>query len=368
MMELQIPKLERYFKQYLSRGITGGIPHKGWNYKDDLIVKGAYDLFCATGNLFYRDAIFSITTGLLHPDDKEIVHNLDFVSAAKTDLVFEHLTGELRYHERMERWLNSLNAHPRTKTGNFWHKNIYQNQVWLDGLYMAMPIYLQNPANAPDAMQQIEQVRRILFDENTKLYRHAWDEDRVQEWADPETGLSPCVWLRAEGWYLMALTDLYRMMPEKTQADRLAELLQEALEGILPYQDAKTKMFLQLVDHAEQAKNYPEVSGSAMVAYAMMKGVRLEMLEKKFFSMGAEILRGICDTYLIQEGDTLVLDGICGSAGLGPGPDNRTDRDGSVAYYLSEAIRPDNQHGTAACMMAYSELLFGSQLPAQTLL
>lgn len=361
MIDNQIPKLDRYFKSYLSRSITGGIPHRGWNYKDDLIVKGAYDLFCATGDLYYREAIFSITDGLLHPDNAPIVHNLDFVSAAKTDLVFEHLTGELRYHQRMERWLRSLDEHPRTQSGNFWHKNIYPNQVWLDGLYMAMPIYLQNPANAPDAMKQFETVRSTLFDASTGLYRHAWDEARVQEWADPETGLSPCVWLRAEGWFLMALVDLHPMMPQKQQSGRLAQLLQEALEGLLPYQDAKSKLFLQLVDHPEQKKNYPEVSGSAMVAYAMMKGVRLGMLPAEYFERGAEILRGICDLYLVQVDDALVLGGICGSAGLGPGPDNRTDRDGSVEYYLSEAIRPDNQHGTAACMMAYSELLFGAQ-------
>ena len=32
---------------------------------------------------------------------------------------------------------------PRTAEGNFWHKKIYPNQVWLDGLYMAQPFYME---------------------------------------------------------------------------------------------------------------------------------------------------------------------------------------------------------------------------------
>ena len=30
---------------------------------------------------------------------------------------------------------------PRTPEGSFWHKAIYPNQVWLDGLYMAQVFY-----------------------------------------------------------------------------------------------------------------------------------------------------------------------------------------------------------------------------------
>ena len=69
------------------------------------------------------------------------------------------------------------------------------------------------------------------------------------------------------------------------------------------------------------------------------------------------ILDAIRDTYLINENGEYHLYGICASAGLGPGPDNRSDRDGTPAYYLSEKQMTDNQHGTGACMMAVSEQL-----------
>ncbi len=359
MSENKVLRFEKYFKGYLNRGIVGGAPHKGWNYKDDIMMVGAYDLFCASGDFSYRDEIIRLTDGLLPPDGKLKEHNLDFVSAGKTDIILGKLTGEVRYQKRLLDKQESLKTHPRTRNGNFWHKQIYPYQVWLDGLYMAMPIYLQDSSNEEDAVRQFENVRKYLFDDKLQLYFHGWDESRAEEWADPETGLSPCVWLRAEGWYLMALCDCYELMGKQEHKDFLAQLLKEAVDGILPYQDKKTRMFYQLADLVTMPGNYPEVSGSAMVAYALMKGQRLGMLPDGAYEKGAEVLEGIADTYLKEYDGRLVLEGICASAGLGAGPDHRTDRDGSPEYYLSEKQIPDNQHGTAACMMAYSEYLLG---------
>ena len=353
---------ETYFRQYLKRGISGGGPWSRWDYKDDLIVKGCYDLFCVTGDSFYRDVILKITEGRLLPDDAPCPYNLDMISGARTDMVFERLTGEDRFHQRFLKKMELFKEYPRTRNGNFWHKDIYPNQVWLDGLYMAMPVYLQDPVNSEDAMSQYENVRRILFVPEKGLYVHAWDEERRREWADSETGLSPNVWLRAMGWYLMSLADCYELVEQK-QEERLAELLQEALDHLMKFQDPGTRMFYQLVDLPGEKGNYPETSGSAMAAYACMKGERLGMLRSGSFEAGAQILKGIGDTWLRNRNGTWTLGGICESAGLGPGPYNRRDRDGSVKYYLSEPVVEDNQHGVGACMMAWSEWLLGDNPP-----
>ena len=126
---------------------------------------------------------------------------------------------------------------------------------------------------------------------------------------------------------------------------------------MLPYQVADTGMFLQVVDRADLTGNYSETSGSAMVAYALMKGARLGMLPPEYGEKGSRVLDGIRDTYLKKGEQGWELHGICASAGLGPGPDNRTDRTGTPEYYLSEKQMVDNQHGAAACMMAVSEQL-----------
>lgn len=353
-----------YFDAYLKDKFPRFLAEKAWNYKDDLCMVGAWDLYQATGNDAWLKPILENAPHLMGEDGTVAnwplgESNLDKVSFGKSLRILRDLTKDDRYVKAVDTAYHMLDKYPRTVTGNFWHKDIYPNQVWLDGLYMGMPFYAaclaENGENRwDDIIDQFISAEKLLWDEKLGLYRHACDCSREIDWADPVTGLSPAVWLRAEGWYLMALCDTYEIAQKYTpRAEELPKLLKKAIDGILPYQVAETKMFLQVVDMTDLAGNYSETSGSAMVAYALMKGARLGMLPAEYGEKGSEVLDGIRDTYLKPDG----LHGICASAGLGPGPDHRTDRTGTPAYYLSEKQMVDNQHGSAACMMAVSEQL-----------
>lgn len=359
---------QQYFRHYANTLFPQFAAATHWNYKDDICMLGLGMLHAQTGDPVYRDALLACgreltdENGVLsYWDDND--HNLDTISFGKSLLVLHAATGNPAYYERALAVWKHLEGHPCVSTGNYWHKQIYPHQVWLDGLYMALPfsarcMEMTGEEAYDEILNQFANVRKYLWVEDKQLYIHAWDESRESDWADPVTGQSPCFWLRAEGWYLMALTDCYEILSRHTeQAKQLADLLREAIDGVMPYQDADTHMFMQLIDRADLADNYPETSGSAMIAYAMLKGARLGMLPADYAAKGAEILDGIRARYLNTENGALVLRGICGSAGLGPGPDNRTDRDGSPEYYLSEKQKPDNLHGAAPCMMACSELL-----------
>jgi unsaturated rhamnogalacturonyl hydrolase len=352
--------MENAFPRFLS--------DKLWNYKDDLCVIGASDLADATGDDRWNHYIVENRNWLMHEDGtvanwKENENNIDKVSFGKSLRILRDLTGDARFDAGVKKAYAFLDTYPRTETGNFWHKDIYPNQVWLDGLYMAMPFYAKSLVETgddrwDDIIDQFESAHRLLWNEEKQLYMHACDVSRKAEWADPVTGRSPAVWLRAEGWYLMALADTYELAKGRTpRAEELIPLLKNALDGILKYQAPETHMFYQVVDMADFPGNYPETSGSAMVAYALMKGARLGILDASYGEKGSEVLDGIRDTYLKEEADGWHLYGICASAGLGAGPDphNRKDRTGKPEYYVSEAQMIDNQHGTAACMMAVSE-------------
>lgn len=359
-----------YFSQYLETAFPRFLQEKPWNYKDDLCVIGAFDLAGATGDERWNRYITDNKGWLMSEDGtvinwKENENNIDKVSFGKSLRILRDLTGEARYEKGVMKAYAFLDTYPRTKTGNFWHKDIYPDQVWLDGLYMAMPFYAKCLAETgddrwDDIMDQFQTAHRLLWDERKGLYVHGCDVSRRADWADPVTGRSPAVWLRAEGWYLMALTDVYELAKGRTdRAEELAVLLKNGLDGILSYQDPATHMFLQVVDEKELDGNYPETSGSAMIAYALMKGARLGILNGSYGELGSQVLDGIRDTYLKREEDGWHLYGICASAGLGVGPDphNRKGRTGKPEYYVSEAQMTDNQHGTGACMMAVSEQL-----------
>lgn len=359
-----------YLEHYLKVCFPRFLREKPWNYKDDLCVTGAACLAEAAGDTRWIRYIRDSGHWLLGADGrlvnwKEEEHNIDKISFGRTLLTLWRLTGDTRYKAAADQVYGQLAHYPRTETGNFWHKDIYPDQVWLDGLYMAMPFYAQvltdtgaGEALWEDIIEQFQNAHRLLWDEDLGLCVHGCDVSRKADWADPATGRSASVWLRAEGWYLMALADVYELARERTgRADELAALLKEGLEGIWPYQDRRTKMFYQVVDQPGLPGNYPETSGSAMIAYALMKGARLGILDGRYGRKGSEVLDGICATYLKKEDGTWHLHGICASAGLGVGPDphNQKDRTGKPDYYVREARMTDNQHGAAACMMAVSE-------------
>lgn len=357
-----------YFREYLNTSFPDFLNEKVWNYKDDLCVIGASDLAEVTGDFSWNQIILDNSHWLMSEEGvvanwKEGENNIDKISFGKSLRILRDLTGKECYVSAVNRAYAFLKQYPRTETGNFWHKDIYPNQVWLDGLYMAMPFYAKMLTECgddcwDDIIDQFVSADHLLWDENSGLYVHGCDVSRKADWADPKTGKSQSVWCRAEGWYLMALVDVYELAELNTKrAGDLKKLLRKAVDGILQYQDPNTGMFFQVVDQADFPGNYPETSGSSMIAYALMKGARLGMLDASFWIRGSKILDGIRDNYLSHDENGWHLDGICASAGLGKGPDphNRKDRDGTPRYYVSEKKMRDNQHGTAACMMAVSE-------------
>lgn len=356
----------KYFRWYLVVFFPNLLIQYQWNYKHDLCVMGADRLYQATGEGAFRQAVLAAAPWLVDLQGNLCAwtpaeFNADKISFGKSLSVLFRYTGDLTYQELMHQVYTSLARYPRTSKGGFWHKDIYPHQVWLDGLYMILPFYAERAgANLnriySDIIDQFRAAKQVLFDARSNLYLHAYDESRREAWADPVTGRSPCVWMRAVGWHLMALADCYEVMKRSGfDCESLAQLLLEALDGLWPYLDVDSGMFLQLVDRADLPGNYPETSGSAMVAYACLKGSRLGMLSPHYAVRGHVMLEAIKRNNLREVCGQLHLYGICASAGLGAGPDHRTDRDGSAAYYLSEPQMTDNQHGAAACMMAVAE-------------
>lgn len=382
-----------YFAQYMEKKFPKFLKDRAWNYKDDICLVGASKLLDVTKEGRWRRYIIDNAHWLMGEDGSlanwvEGENNIDKISFGKSLWILWNLTGDARYRDAIGRIYQALKTYPRTETGNFWHKDIYPNQVWLDGLYMVMPFYakilveLQSMVEireyaktslAPfyrktlaeareekwnDIIDQFETAHELLWDGEKCLYVHGCDVSRRADWADKISGKSESVWLRAEGWYLMALADVYELAKDVTErADELKKLLRDGVDGILKYQDKKTKMFYQVVDKAEFFGNYLETSGSAMIAYTLMKGARVGALDEAYKEMGYGVLDGIYDNYLKKGEDGYHLYGICASAGLGDGPDphNKKERSGKPEYYISEATMVDNQHGAAACMMAVSE-------------
>ena len=337
-----------------------------WNYIDGCMIKALIELYGITkdeGYLDFADAFidhFVDEEGHIEgyrPED----YNLDNVNAGKTLYRLYEIFGKHKYRLAMDTIYGQLEHQPRTREGNFWHKAIYPNQVWLDGMYMAQPFYMQyelafhDRRACSDSFHQFETVHKIMRNPLNGLYSHAYDASRKQFLCDPVTGLSSSFWLRAEGWFAMAVIDTWELMPPSMsgEKDALRQMFQELVDAMLPYQDKETGMWHQVINLPNIAPNYLEESGSAIFANAIMKGVRLGVLDSSYYPKGRAAFDGICRTCLSEEDGKLALKNICLVAGLG----NKTHREGTFDYYMREPIVENDAKGVAPLILAYIETM-----------
>ena len=336
-----------------------------WDYIDGCMIKAFLEMYAITGDERYLTFSDNYIGAKVHEDGtienydvNEL--NIDNINAGKTLFDLYALTGKEKYQKAIHHIFSQVEKMPRTAEGSFWHKNIYPNQVWLDGLYMCQPFYMQyirtyrDGIGVDDIYKQFDNVERNMKDPRTGLYYHAFDYSRSMFWCDKVTGLSQHFWLRALGWFSMALLDTLDKA-DPSDGDRYETLkgrFASLIHSLLKYQD-ESGMWYQVINYGGMEKNYLETSGSSILAYAILRGVRLGFLDESLRENGIRAFKGVCDKYLdFDEQGDLHLGGICLVAGLG----GKKNRPGTYDYYMSEPIVQDDAKGVGPFLMAYTEM------------
>ena len=342
----------------------GKKPH--WNYIDGCMITSLLALCEITGEKKYFDFAESFIDYYV-ADDGSILgydvekYNLDDLNEGRVLFELYRKTGKEKYRLAIENQKKQLDGQPRTCTNNFWHKLIYPNQIWLDGIYMAQvfsTLYAKEYGGRDysDMLCQIENVNRYMQDEKSGLYYHGLDCSKSIFWADKESGLSKNFWLRSIGWYTVALVDIIEIIDDEDAKGRLVRIFKDLMESVLAFRDKESGLYWQVVDQPGREGNYLETSGSSMIAYAFIKGARLGVLSPEYRTLGKETFDGICQRYLkTNDQGELNLGGICLVAGLGP--DNNRRRDGSYEYYISEPVVENDAKGVAPFLLCYTEIL-----------
>jgi len=287
-------------------------------------------------------------------------YNLDQINQGKVLFLLFAKTGDERYKKAAYLLHEQMKSHPRTADGGYWHKKIYPNQMWLDGLYMADPFLAQfaqdfgEPEIFDDVAQQITLFDQQARDTSSGLLYHAWDAARIQKWADPNTGCSPHFWARAMGWFMMAIPDILDFFPkDHSQREMIIHVFQKTAKAALLVQDQASGVWYQILDQADRPGNYPEASASCMFVYGLAKGVRKGYLDSSYLQVAKQGYRGILDQFIeFDERGWVNLNGIVSVGGLGGIP----YRDGSFEYYISEPVVSNDYKGFGSFIMASLEI------------
>jgi unsaturated rhamnogalacturonyl hydrolase len=344
-----------------------------WHYIESCILKSYMDSYEQTGKEEYYYFVKNFIDRLY---DKEgnipmidvTYFSIDQIRMASVLFSLYKREKDPKYKRVLDLIYNQLKTFPRTKSGNFWHKTNYPNQIWLDGLFMGQPFYVQyikefeEKKDYSDTLKQFNNVRKFIYNEEKHLYYHAYDESHEIFWCDKATGCSPNIWGRAVGWFVMALVDILELLRgEPVDSEGLMALLKETVDGMLPYQH-ESGMWYQVVDKGSEPGNYLESSGTLMLSYAILKAVRLGYIPKEYAAYGKNAFTDTVKQYITEVNGEVLLGGICKSAGLGKHPDTGVIRDGSFEYYTKgEQIVFNNGHGVAPLLMAYNEIKFLEQ-------
>lgn len=339
-------------------------PKPVWNYTQGLIAQSMLQLEKASHQkAYYKYAEkyalhFIDSTGAIMGYKPE-EFNIDAVNSGKILFRLYEQTKDERYLKAIKLLRNQLKKQPRTGEGGFWHKLRYPNQMWLDGLYMGAPFYaqyaqlLKEPELFDDVVNQFIIVHKHTYDLKTGLNYHAWDEKRIQKWANPETGCSPNFWGRAEGWYAMALVDVLDFIPlNHAGRPKLIGILKQVAAGIKKYQDPATGLWYQVLDQGNREGNYLEASCSSMFTCALLKAVRKGYIGKEYKETATKGYNGIVKNLIKDNNNgTISLTKCCAVAGLGGEP----YRSGTYEYYIHETIRDNDPKGVGPFIMASIE-------------
>ena len=215
-------------------------------------------------------------------------------------------------------------------SGNFIHKSSWTTyKIGLDGLYMAQPFFMELakaiedgkiPAAGYKTPSEIYQevadrliwVGNNMYSDAMGLYHHGWG---------PDKGLNGHFWLRGIGWYAAALVDVLDMLPEtqslSSRRGQLLTILNDKLfAGMILYQDHQTGLWRNVVDKGRTQvhfvgttnnvaiDNYNELetSGSALMAYAMIKAYNLGLSGEEYGRAGMKAFNGVVNGFLTGNG------------------------------------------------------------------
>ncbi|MBP1967665.1 unsaturated rhamnogalacturonyl hydrolase [Paenibacillus aceris] len=257
-------------------------PAGRWHYHQGVFLQAMEKVWLLNSNSAYFDYIKAYVDLMVGPNGElEVQDHLDDLMSGQLLLLLDAETDDAHYRKLSSRLMNMLKSWRTTSDGGFWHKDVYPNQMWLDGIYMEGPFAVKyaiqygEPEWFDLIVEQALLIEKHMKDEATGLLFHAWDESGVAKWAHPETKRSPDFWGRSVGWYAMALAEILELLPDThPQRAKLIVILRDLLAAVRQFQEDREGLWYQVLDKGDRPDNWLELSCSTLFVFAMAKAVK----------------------------------------------------------------------------------------------
>lgn len=227
----------------------------------------------------------------------------------------------------------------RLKDGTLARRRPQMNTLWLDDLFMSVPALAQMGKLTGDVKYFNEAVKQVLlfsnrmFNKNMGLYMHGWVEGMN---VHPEFH-----WARANGWALMAMTELLEVLPTTNPGyNKVLAQLQAHIKGLAPLQSDRG-LWHQLLDRND---SYLETSATAIYTYCIARAINRGWIDAKAYSPMALLAWNAITTKINEKGQ---VEGTCVGTGMAFEP----------MFYYYRPVNVFAAHGYGPVLLAGAEII-----------
>jgi unsaturated rhamnogalacturonyl hydrolase len=291
-------------------------------------------------NLHYFEELYKAKTPKVEYGAVFSMGNLDACGAMAAGLCdVDALAHQKAYRAYLDRAANYISTKQlRLADGTLCRPQPRFETIWADDLFMSVPFLArmgnitQNPKYIDDAIKQVENFNKYLYDPMTGLFIHNYYND-VQM-----NGVGH--WGRANGWLAVAQCQLINELPANhPKRAELIRLLLRQIVGFSRYQD-QTGLWHQLLDKPD---SYLETSVTAMFTYTVAHAVNKGWINAKYLSIAKEGWRGLTSK-VTANGE---LQDVC----IG------TNMDEALKFYYTRPTELNDTHGLGAFLLAGTEMI-----------
>jgi unsaturated rhamnogalacturonyl hydrolase len=227
----------------------------------------------------------------------------------------------------------------RLSDGTLARNRPLNNTLWLDDLYMSVPALAHmgkltgDNKYFDDAVKQILQFSKRMFNKSEGLFMHGWVEN---------TSVHPeFYWGRCNGWALLAITELLDVLPENhPQLSEILDLLRAHISGLASCQSG-TGFWHQLLNRND---SYLETSATAIFTYCISHAINKGWIDPQAYGPIAVLGWNAAQTRVNEQGQ---VEGTCVGTGMAFDP----------AFYYHRPVNVAAAHGYGPVILAGAEII-----------